>query len=132
MRNRLLYLIIFLTINSLFSQTNVSGGIFSDTNWTLSGSPYIVTSDTALFPGYILTIEPGVTVKFNLDTKLILRGTLNALGTTDNKITFTSNNNNQAKGDWIGLELENNQGGKIIASNIIGEYSDRFIEIMNS
>ena len=61
-----------------------------------------------------------------------MRGTLSALGTSDNKITFTSNSTNPRKGDWVGIELDNNQGGKILASNIVGEYSDRFIEIMNS
>jgi hypothetical protein len=132
MKNKLLYLIILLTANSLFSQTNVGGGLFSDTVWSTSGSPYVVTSDVALFPGNTLTIEPGVTIKFNSGTKLILRGTMISSGTSSNVITFTSNSSNPTKGSWVGIELENSQGGKIIASHIKAEYADNFIQIMNS
>ena len=132
MKNKLLYLIILLTANSLFSQTNVGGGLFSDTVWSTSGSLYVVTSDVALFPGNTLTIEPGVTIKFNSGTKLILRGTMISSGTSSNVITFTSNSSNPTKGSWVGIELENSQGGKIIASHIKAEYADNFIQIMNS
>lgn len=134
MKIKLLYLIIFFTTNSffLFSQTNVSGGLFNDTTWSISGSPYIVTADVALFPGNTLTIEQGVTIKFNSGTKLILRGTLISSAATGNEIIFTSNLSNPTKGSWTGIEVENNQGGKIIASNIKGEYADNFIRIMNS
>lgn len=132
MKNKLLYLLLFVIANSSYGQTNVSGGLFSDTTWNTAGSPYIVTADVALFPGHTLTIESGVTIKFNSGTKLIVRGTLLASASSGNEITFTSNINNPTKGSWIGIELENNQGGKIIASNIIGEYADNFIRIMNS
>ncbi|QXP61430.1 T9SS type A sorting domain-containing protein [Olleya sp. HaHaR_3_96] len=132
MKNKLLYLLIYITTNSLFGQTNVSGGIFSNTTWDINGSPYTVTSDIALYPGYTLTIEPGVTVKFNDNTKMLLRGLLIASGTPENKIIFIASFNNPVGGGWQGIEVENNQGGKIIASNIIGEYAYNFIRIMNS
>ena len=132
MKNKLFYLLLIILINFTYGQTNVSGGLFSDTTWNTSGSPYVVTGDIALFPGYTLTIESGVTIKFNSGTKLIVRGTLLASASLGNEITFTSNINSPTKGSWIGIELENNQGGKIIASNIIGEYADNFIRIMNS
>ncbi|MCP4163215.1 MAG: T9SS type A sorting domain-containing protein [Deltaproteobacteria bacterium] len=132
MKNKLLYLLFIIIVNSTYGQTNVSGGLFNDTTWNLAGSPYIVTADVALFPGNTLTIEQGVTIKFNSGTKLILRGTLVSSATVGNEIIFTSNLNNPIKGSWIGIEVENNQGGKIIASNIKGEYADNFIRIMNS
>ena len=132
MKNKLLYLLLFTLINLTYGQTNVNGGLFSDTTWNIDGSPYVVTADVALFPGHTLTIEPGVIVKFNSGTKLIVRGTLLASGSSGSEITFTSSMNSPTKGSWVGIELENNQGGKIIASNIIGEYADNFIRIMNS
>lgn len=33
------------------AQTNVSGGIYTNTTWTKVNSPYVVTGDIVLFPG---------------------------------------------------------------------------------
>lgn len=128
------YLMILLFVNTslLFSQTNVNGGIFKDTIWSLSNSPYIVTSNIALYPGNTLTIEPGVMVKFNPETKLIVRGILIANATSGNEIIFTSNSSFPKKGSWLGIEIENNQNGKLIASHIKGEFADKFIQIKGS
>src|SRR5256885_5067751 len=74
------------------AQTNVSGGIFSNTTWTLTNSPYIVVDTVVVFPGVTLTIEPGVTVKFADGMYLEIRqGTFIAAGTATDSITFTSN-----------------------------------------
>ena len=84
-----------------FAQTNVSGGIFSNTTWTLAGSPYIVIDTTVVFPGVTLTIEPGVVVKFDDDKYLEIRqGMLIANGTITDSITFTSNNSSPTPGIW--------------------------------
>ena len=50
------------------SQTNVSGGIYSNTTWTFANSPYIVIDTVVVFPNVTLTIEPGVIVKFAKNT----------------------------------------------------------------
>jgi hypothetical protein len=132
MRTKLQYLLIFIIVPLTYGQTNVNGGIFNNTTWDIGGSPYIVTADVALYPEYSLTIEPGVTIKFNEGTKLIVRGTLLASASVGNEITFTSNISNPTKGSWKGIEIENDQGGKIIASNLIGEFADKFISILDS
>jgi len=85
-------LLAFLSaITALKAQTNVSGGIYSSQTWTTAGSPYIIISDVVLFPGYSITIEPGVVVKFNPNTYLEIRGRIYAIGTPNDSITFTSN-----------------------------------------
>ncbi len=84
----------------VFSQTNVSGGIFSNTTWTKANSPYIVTDTVVVFPGFTLTIQPGVVVKFNSAVLLELRqAELIAMGTNTDSITFTSNVS-LAPGSW--------------------------------
>jgi hypothetical protein len=120
----------FATVN--YSQTNISGGLFTNTIWTVTGSPYILSNDVALFPGYSLTIEPGVIIKFNSNSKLILRGTMTCMGTNQSPIVFTSNLPSPTNGSWVGIEIDNSQGGKIIGSYIQGQYAENFIKILNS
>ena len=102
---KILLLALFTLHSSLFTvdATNVSGGIYSNTTWTLVNSPYIVTDTVVVFPGVTLTIEPGVVVKFDDHIYLEIRGAnLIANGTALDSITFTSNNNNPTPGIWGG------------------------------
>jgi hypothetical protein len=61
LNRKLTYLFaLFILISNLsLAQTNVSGGIYSNTTWTTAGSPYIVTDTIKVFPGVTLTIQPG-------------------------------------------------------------------------
>ncbi len=82
-------------------QTNVSGGIYANTTWTLANSPYIVTDTVVVFPGVTLTIQPGVLVKFADNQLLEIRqASLIALGSLIQSITFTSNSSTPSAGSW--------------------------------
>ncbi len=95
-------LLSFLMLSGLhtFSQTPVSGIISSNTSWTTANSPYIITGNVLLDSGYTLTIQPGVIVKFDSLKCLQIGGTLTAIGTSSNPITFTSNQTNHVAGYW--------------------------------
>jgi len=71
--------------------TDVGGIISTNTTWTLAGSPYIVTSNILVSAGARLTIEPGVTVKFNAGKSMQIDGELIARGTSASRVTFTAN-----------------------------------------
>ncbi|MBI2450444.1 MAG: lamin tail domain-containing protein [Candidatus Nealsonbacteria bacterium] len=103
--------------------------ITEDLTLTYLGSPYLVEG-SFFVSGAKLTIEPGVTVKFkhvgsnNQNALLKVEdGTLEAVGTASQKITFTSSITQPAAGDWDGLYLKNsnstinnaviNYGGKL-------------------
>lgn len=103
-----LFFLIILILPFKFSicQTYVSGGIYSNATWTLGGSPYIVTGNVAVFPGVSLTINPGVEIRFNDSTNLVIQhGVLNAIGTSADSITFTSNSPNPYMGIWGGIDF---------------------------
>ena len=116
---KLITLFLLFLVGNLISQTNVSGGIYQNTTWTLSGSPYIVTGSIVVFPGKTLTIEPGCVVRFNSDYTfntgnficLEIRGTLIALGTDANKIKFTSSDTTDGFFNWQGISIKGSQGG---------------------
>jgi hypothetical protein len=99
-------LLLFLLLPTLtFAQTNVSGFISANTTWTLAGSPYIVTGNVLLSHGFTLTIEPKVVVKFEDSTALQIDGELIAIGTSKDRITFTSNKVSPAPGDWAKIHF---------------------------
>lgn len=80
--------------------TDVSGRISTNTTWPLANSPYIVVGDVVVETGIFLTIEPGVIIKFNRGTNLIIDGALTAQGEDTQQITFTSNSATPARADW--------------------------------
>ena len=86
-----------LLITGLFAQTEVSGNISG--NWTTTGSPYIVTGNLLLLPEDTLTIDPGVEVRFDGNYKFDVFGTLFAVGTEGDSISFVSN----AGGTWMSM-----------------------------
>jgi len=96
-----------------FSQTSVSGGIYSNTSWSLTQSPIIVTDTLTVFPGVTLTIDPGVVVKFDSDVAFNVRGTVNAIGTVTDSIIFVSNLITPNQDSWAGLIVNTEMGAAV-------------------
>lgn len=89
--------------------TNVGGSITANTRWGLAGSPYIVTATVTVSNNTTLTLEPGVEVRFNANTALVLgsgsAGILSAQGTLTHPIRFTSNSALPVPGQWNGINF---------------------------
>ncbi len=79
---------------------DVGGLIDTNTTWDLAGSPYIVTSPVLVMAGVTLTVDPGVTVKFNSHKAMQIEGQLHAVGSAGSPITITSSAAAPAPGDW--------------------------------
>jgi hypothetical protein len=87
-----------------FTYTTVSGLINDDTTWRLTDSPYLVAGNNILVnQGSTLIVEPGVTVWFSETRAMQVDGTLVALGTASQPITFTSWHPQGQKEDWGGI-----------------------------
>ncbi len=115
-------------------QTYVSGGIYSNTIWTLSNSPYVVISQLILFPDNTLTIEPGVIVKFNDGIGFECRGKLLAIGTLKDSITFTSSSTTPNQGIWKGIVVVGTTnplgvGNQLRMEYCKGMYATNFIDL---
>lgn len=106
MKRKLITCFLLLT-GFVHAQTYVSGGIYNNTTWTKANSPYIVTDQLVLFPDYTLTIEPGVTIKFDDSVGLECRGKLVAIGMATDSISFTSNVAAPVVGNWPGIKVVN-------------------------
>ena len=91
--------------------TDMCGTISTDTTWDLARSPYILTCSFIVDSGATLTIDPGVVIKFrNPFISLQINGTLNAVGSNELPIIFTSYNDDSYGGDT------NNDGGATLPS----------------
>lgn len=88
-----------------FAQTNVSGIISSNTTWALANSPYIVTGNILVNTGVTLTIEAGVSVKVNSGLGIQSKGEVIAIGSSNLRITLTSNTTSPTPGDWSGISI---------------------------
>jgi hypothetical protein len=60
---------------------------------------YLIDGDRTVPQGRVLTIDPGVVIKLYQYGKLTVNGAIKAIGTKDNKIIFTSYNDDSASGD---------------------------------
>ena len=84
-----------LMVTSSYSQTMLSGTISKDSVLSLAKSPYLISSSLLVNHGVTLSIESGVTVKFENSSSLYIDGTLNATN-----VIFTSNNPTPQPGSW--------------------------------
>jgi hypothetical protein len=101
--------------------TNVSGLISTNTTWTKANSPYVVTGNVLINTGVTLTIEPGVSVKFNELKSMQIDGTLIARGTSSDSIRFTSNTT-QTAGVWGYIYFSDACIDAVFENDINGEY----------
>jgi len=96
----------------------VTGDINTDTTWTCDNI-YRLAPDTHVFVnGAVLTVEPGTTVQGTAGSALVIEkdARIEAIGTAEAPIVFTSNQASPAPGDWgglvlLGLAVNNLEGG---------------------
>lgn len=94
---------------SMGADTPVSGTISASVTWSLANSPYLVTGDVIVqgSPTPVLTVDAGVTVRFNAGTRLMVgrtaAGKLVAVGKRGKPIRFTANTASPTAGYWHGI-----------------------------
>lgn len=89
-------------IKFIYPYHTVSGTISQNTTW-YQNRVYVIQGAVTVNSGVTLTIEPGVMVKFqNTSSSLNVNGILNANGTSQSKIYFTSLKDDTVGGDTNG------------------------------
>lgn len=88
----------------------VPGGNIGSGTWQCPGTdfPYYPGWDLSVVEGATLTIEPGAIVK--LADGVYVNGTLQARGTADAPVVFTSRSTTPAPGDWKGIYFAPSSG----------------------
>jgi hypothetical protein len=89
---------LFLFGTVVSADTSVVGNISTSTVWAVDKSPYIVDAYVDILAGASLSVEPGGVVRFGPSGSLGVHGSLNAIGTQDLPINFTSSDG--AQNNW--------------------------------
>ena len=106
-----IFTLLLLTFNTLALEVELhSGDVSERTIWT-KDKIHLITSDITVNTGIELTIEPGSVVKFYSGTRLRIYGALNAVGTAQEKIYFTSYRDDSVGGDTNGDDYSEGQAG---------------------
>ena len=153
MKNKVLFYFLVFASGCIFgastaaASTDVTEDITSETIWDEAGSPYLVYKKIYVYAP--LTIKPGVIVKFQYygtgpAGSLSIKSELNAVGTPEKKIIFTSlrddgfggddnhdgNATQPARGNWYGINIyDNNYNSRIEYVTVL--YSDEGISYGN-
>jgi hypothetical protein len=132
----LLFLLVFSCFVSIgyfiprvFGWTPLQGHITQDTTLMLANSPYRVVEDVTVDAGVKLTIQPGVTVQFADGFSLIVNGTLNAVGTADSMINFTSSRLTPVSGVWNTIKFIGGQNESFTLKYSVVSYATSGITI---
>ncbi|MDY6906179.1 MAG: right-handed parallel beta-helix repeat-containing protein [Thermodesulfobacteriota bacterium] len=83
--------------------------MYKNTHWRKKDSPVVIDGSLYIFPGVLLTIDPGVTVRLAGDALVTCRGIVDARGTAGEPITFTWKD---ADKPWDAIEFVNAIGQK--------------------
>jgi hypothetical protein len=129
-----LFLVFILASSHSNAQTYISENVNVNTTWSSNGSPYVIENDVIISEGVTLEIDAGVIIKFHtrgasqsnfIERKIKVEGSIEANGTPEAPITFTSlrddavggdtNNDGSSTvpgiGDWGGIELTASSSG---------------------
>ncbi len=106
---------IALTATDASADTIINNNILVNTTWTVGGNPYIIQkSIVEVKNGSTLTIDPGVEVRFQANTRIVTvtPSSIVAVGALGDSISFTSNSATPATGDWYGIEVSTSTGSE--------------------
>lgn len=110
-------------VSVVSAETQVSGIIDVDTTWSKDRSPYLAKGNLVVRGSATLTIDAGVTVKFDGYYSLYIEnGSLLVLGSRSDRVQFTSNEILKKPYDWGGIQINSTGLGNIEYCDI--EYSE--------
>ena len=109
----------------------LSAPIQRDSFLILAYSPYVVEREVTIDGGATLFIQPGVTLKFNPGASMVVKnGGIDARGTSDGAITFTSSSSSPTPGAYpAAIRFEKETGVASFFRYCIIEFADTGMEV---
>jgi parallel beta-helix repeat protein len=108
------------------------GHITADETWFyIPNTVYRVIADVYVDSNVTLAIEPNVRIEFADGFSLIINGNLNATGTQDDPIIFTSSRGTPSPGVWNAIVFQANSMGHLVLEHARIEYAVDGIRIQS-
>lgn len=126
MLSAMLLISVIKTDYVLSDTTYVTESPIVSKTWTIEGSPYVVERDI-LVAG--LTINPGVSVLFAGNYELEVQGVIEAIGTEQQQIIFTTKSGVTS---WKGIRFQNSNPGSYMKWCIVEKANTSGIRIIGS
>jgi hypothetical protein len=98
--------------------TEVGGVLPADAAWTAAGGPYRLTADLEVPQGRVLTIEPGAVLLASGGRSIVVRGRLEARGSTASPIVF---NAFACEGPWGGILFAETGTGAASPTHVLAD-----------
>lgn len=89
---------LWFSLHNVFAANIPAGNVYG--KWTQANSPYLVLGNITVPQDSLLQIDPGVVVQFQGHYQLRVLGSVHALGSASDTITFTAVN------DWWGIRFD--------------------------
>jgi RHS repeat-associated protein len=97
-----------------YDTITTQGSLTSSASWDDRGYPFVLSGgDLTVAQGATLTLSPGVVFKSSTGKTITINGTLDAQGTAENPITFTSQNDASSI-SWGGISLNSGSGASVL------------------
>ncbi|XP_050298201.1 protein bark beetle isoform X2 [Anthonomus grandis grandis] len=117
----------FSETSSMSSENAFSGGTITNrVVFERSRSPYWIRDDIIVERSGELVLEPGVTVKLDPQVGVTVRGVLDAQGTEDDRIIFTTSDENKQSKSIIFPEIRLVDGPSILAGRVQIKVNDQW------
>lgn len=107
-----------------------------DATWQDFGVPYVMSS--TMYIQSVLSLDPGVTIKMPSSSYLYVNGSgakagsLQAIGTKEKPVTFTSAKKSPDAGDWGYLYIDSTSSNDSVLENTVVEYgADSLVYVQN-
>lgn len=99
-----------------FDGSQFENGFGFETSYTVTkaGGPYRAAGALNLASGLTLTIQAGTRIVFGSEGRFNVSGKLTALGTSDQRIVFSSAAATPGRGDWRGVYLHDGATGSVL------------------
>lgn len=107
----LLFQLMVLVPPGASGNTYVSGSVSGV--WIPDNGPYIVTDDAWIAQGQVLSVLPGVVVRFHDDKSLYVDGSLSVEGSLSDPVTFTSNSSLPGRASWWVVQFNETANGNL-------------------
>ena len=113
----------FIVVPIVHGWIPLEGHISQDTTLAITTEPYRAVNDVVVDPGVTLTVKPGVELQFADGFSLTVEGSLNASGTSDHPILFTSSRIDPYGGAWDAIRFNGSLGEIFLLRHVRIEYA---------